>query len=63
VKPRYTDAHRWPRGYATAAQTGEAGYLKAKFEKLRIEQEQARAETQQKVAAINRNKGKTCSER
>jgi len=42
VKPRYTDSHRWPRGYATAAQTGEAGYLRAKFEKLRIEQEQAR---------------------
>lgn len=58
MKPRYTDSHRWPRGYATAAQSSEAGYLKAKFEKLRIEQEQMRAT----VTQINR--GRTpCSQK
>ena len=58
MKPRYTDQHRWPRGYATSAQTGEAGYLKAKFDKLRIEQQNAPA----KVTQITRGRS-PCSEK
>lgn len=53
MKPRFSDAYRYPTGYADAEQSRKPGYLAGKFAAIRAEQEQARAATQQKVASIS----------
>jgi hypothetical protein len=54
-KPRFTDNERYPRPYVPSSEMPE-GYLKAKFEAIRQEQEKDAKERAVKVSQIKRAK-------
>lgn len=51
MKPKYTDTHRYPRGYNPSHDMGP-NYLKTKFEAIRRQQRQNEEERKAKVKII-----------